>query len=137
MPSETANALMAVTNAEVGGRALRFELGTERAQRRNGDRPKSGPSASLIVKSLSFNVDDDTLGVRNYQKRRVLKRLAVLKQLLVGFVQVGVLALVFPAEEMDFGCIGPARTPGRFLRAHLECEFAPGGVEFCRRRVAH
>ena len=40
---------------------MRFKLDTERPNK-FGDRPKSAPSASLIVKSLSFNVDDDTLG---------------------------------------------------------------------------
>jgi hypothetical protein len=63
MPQTTANALVQVSDLDIGGRIVRFELGSERKEKTfGGDRPKSAPSASLIVKSLSWNVDDNLLG---------------------------------------------------------------------------
>ena len=65
MPKSTADNLVKITDLDMGGRTLRFELGSARDDKKGagsfGERPKSAPSASLIVKSLSWNVDNDML----------------------------------------------------------------------------
>ena len=46
-------------------------------------------------------VDDDAVGVADDQERRVLQRLAVLEELLVGRVEVGSRALVLSVDGRD------------------------------------
>jgi hypothetical protein len=52
---------MNITDCDIAGRAARFQMGSDRPSSRGGDRPKSAPSASLIVKSLAYAVTDDSL----------------------------------------------------------------------------
>ena len=64
MASDVADKLVAKTNVDIGGRTARFELRGQGsgAGDRSFERPRSAPSASLIVKSLAWSVDDDKLG---------------------------------------------------------------------------
>ena len=63
----TAAALAALTDVEMNGRTLRFDISTgkkaDAGDKRQsfGERPKSAPSQSLIVRNLSYNVDTEVL----------------------------------------------------------------------------
>jgi len=75
-------------------------------------------------------MDDDLLDVGDDKQRRVLERLAVLEQLLIGLVEIGVRAFVLPGEEALLPDIRPARPP-RCLsapssNARLPSRFSPG-----------
>ncbi len=65
---ETANAIAAVTDAEMNGRTLRFDGDASKGKPEGGrqsfgggDRPKSAPALSLICRNLSYNVDNEVL----------------------------------------------------------------------------
>ena len=62
----TAAAIAALTDVELDGRTLRFDIDTGKgktADKRQsfGERPKSAPGNSLIARNLSYNVDSESL----------------------------------------------------------------------------
>ena len=67
-----------------------------------------GQRRGLVEPVDEVGVDDDGREVGDHQQGRVVQRLAVLQQLLVGPVQVGVLALVLPAEAAALEDVGEA-----------------------------
>ena len=81
-------------------------------------------------------VDHDAVHVADDQQRRVLQGLAVLEELLVGRVEVLVLALVLPGEVAPLPDVGPAVAAAVLRRALLEGERLPGGVDRRGLRVA-
>ncbi len=64
------------------------------------------------------------------EEGRVLQGLAVLEQLLIGFVEVGVFAFVLPGEVVFFPDVGPALAAASLGRAGFEGEGLAGGVFF-------
>lgn len=80
-------------------------------------------------------VNEDAFDIGDDEERRVLQRLAVLEQLLIGAVQVGVLALVLPGEVALLPDVGPALTAALFGGAGFEGEPRAVGVGLGRRRV--
>ena len=88
-------------------------------------------------------VDDDALHVADDEQRRVEEGLAILEELGVGLVEVGVLAFVLPrkmAHLPDVGPASPLRTfgvpAGRLAGARLESEPLAGRISLGRRRMA-
>ncbi len=67
-----------------------------------------GEAVDLLDGAGEVGVDLDRLDVGDDEQRRVFQRLAVLEELLVGAVEVGVLALVLPGERAALPHIGPA-----------------------------
>ena len=60
----TATALVKHSGVELGGRQLKFDVGTKKVEK--GDRPQSAggasaPGPSLIVRNLPYDIDRDTL----------------------------------------------------------------------------
>ena len=82
-------------------------------------------------------VDDDALHVADDEQRRVEKGLAILEELGVGLIEVGVLTLVLPGEMAHLPDVGPALAAGRLARARLEGEPLAGRISLGRRRVAN
>ena len=82
-------------------------------------------------------MDDNLIEIARHQQRRVFERLAILEQLLVGVVEVGVPTLVFPGEVAALPDIGPALATALRADARLKGEALAGRVVFGRRRVAH
>jgi hypothetical protein len=82
-------------------------------------------------------VDLDPVDSADDQQRRILKGLPVLEQLLVGRVEVGVLALVFPGEGATLPDVGPAAAAPLRRRAGLEGKGGAGRIRFRRRRMAN
>jgi hypothetical protein len=80
-------------------------------------------------------VDNDRVDVADDQQRRVVERLAVLEQLLVGLVQVGVLALVLPAEEAALEDIRKTLPAAQLGCTVLEGEGCALGIRVGRRGV--
>ena len=103
----------------------------------------SGISRSSSVSSTDafdgvgeVRVDDDALEIGDDQQRRVQQRLAVLQELAIGLVQVGVLSLVLPGEVAHLPDVGPPVAAGRLARAGLEGVPAARGIGLGRRRLA-
>ena len=69
-----------------------------------------------------IGVDDDAIHVAHDEQRRVLQVGSILQQLIVGFVEIGVLAFVLPAEEAFLPDISPAMTALLLVGAGLESE---------------
>jgi hypothetical protein len=65
-----------------------------------------------------------------------LERFAVLEQLLIGLVQIGVFAFVLPGEEAFFPDVGRALATALLGGASLEGEPFAGGVLLGRGGVA-
>ena len=80
--------------------------------------------------------DDNPFHVAHDHERRVLKCLGIAQELLVGGVEVLVLALVLPAEEALLPDVGKAVAAGVLLRAALEGEGLAGRVHLYRLRMA-
>ena len=74
-----------------------------------------------------IGVDDDSVQVADDEYRRAGERVAVQEKLVIGVVQILVLALVFPAEEILFPDIGEAIAAAVFFRALFKAKgFARG-----------
>ena len=63
--------------------------------------PGEGNLVGLLDLVDEVRVDDNAVGVADDEQRRVLQRLAILEELLVGRVEVGVEALVLPVDGRD------------------------------------
>jgi hypothetical protein len=73
-------------------------------------------------------VDLKAVQVAHHQQRRILQRLPILQQLLVGGAQVLVLALVFPGEVAALPDIGEPAATADLLDALLEGVVGAGWV---------
>jgi hypothetical protein len=82
-------------------------------------------------------VDLDALHVGDDEEGRVLQRLPVEEELVVGLAEVGPRLLVLPAEEALFPHVGPALTGVVLVRPLLEGEALCGLVHFGGGGVAH
>jgi hypothetical protein len=85
----------------------------------------------LLHRVGEVGMDRDLLHVGHDEQGRVLQALAVLQQLLVGFGEVGVFALVLPGEKAALPDIGPALAAALLVGAGLE------GVARAARVVLH
>jgi hypothetical protein len=81
-------------------------------------------------------VDLDALDVADDQERRVLEVLAAVEQLLVGGLEVGVLALVLPGEDAALPDVGGAVPSPALGDALLERVVVTGGIGLVRRGLA-
>ena len=75
-----------------------------------------------------IGVDYDAVQVADDEDGRTSEGVAVEEELIVGVVQILVLALVFPAEEILFPDIGEAIAATVLLRAPFKAEGFPRGV---------
>ena len=75
-------------------------------------------------------VDLEAIEVADHEERRVLQGLAILEQLLIGGLQVLVLAFILPAEPGLHPDVGPALAAVGFLDALLEGVPGAFGVHF-------
>ncbi len=81
-------------------------------------------------------VDDDLVDIGDDQQGWVEQGLAVLEELLVGSIQVGMLALVLPREVAPLPDVGPAVASALGVRTSLEGKGRAGGISFRWRGVA-
>ncbi len=79
-----------------------------------------------------IGMDDQPIHVTHNQQRRVLQCLAVQEKLVIGGVQVLVLAFVLPAEEVAFPDVGPAVAAAVLGRAALKREPFTRGIDIGR-----
>jgi len=77
-------------------------------------------------------VNLELVEIANDEQRRIVERLAVLEQLLIGGPQVLVLALVFPTEFLIEPDIGAALAIVRRINAFLEREPFSGRINISR-----
>ena len=82
-----------------------------------------------------IGVDNQAIHIAHHEQGRVLQRLAVLEQLVVGGIEVFMFALVFPAEEAPFPHIGPAFAAALLGDSLLECVPFAGWVHVSRTRM--
>jgi hypothetical protein len=80
-------------------------------------------------------VDDNAVEVTQHQQRRAGERVPVQQELVVGCVQIFVLALVFPAEKALFPYVRKAVAAAVLGDTLLEAEPFPGGVGLGGRRM--
>ena len=81
-----------------------------------------GEFVSFLNRAVEIGADDVAVEIADDEQRRIEQRFAVAEQLLVGFVEVLLFALVFPAETALFPHVGKAalgRLAGvrRFVRS--------------------
>ena len=79
-----------------------------------------------------IGMDDDLIGVRDDQQRRVLERLAVLEQLVVSLLQIFMLAFVLPTEVAAVPDVGPAIAAFLLGDAIFEGEEIAFGIQIDR-----
>ena len=77
-----------------------FEHGAEHAQVFRAVNLGVGELVGLLDRAVEVGADDVAVEIADDQQGRIEQRLAVAEQLLVGFVEVLLLALVFPAEAV-------------------------------------
>jgi len=126
------------------GRLLRPEglrVAHDRAQDaqrlpRSGGEIGQAEGVDLLDGAREVGVHLEAIQVADHQEGRVLQRLAVVQQLLVGRRQVLALALVLPGEVAPFPDVGEAITAGRLLRALLEGVPVAGRVRLIGRGEA-
>ena len=85
-----------------------------------------------LGRGREVGMDLEAVHVADDQQRRILQVLAVAKELVVGFLQVFVLAFVFPAEVAAHPHVGPAVAAFGLLNALLESVPLALGVGFGR-----
>ena len=78
----------------------------------------------------------ETVKVADHEQRGILERLAVLQQLVIGCLQVLVLALVLPGEVAALPHVGEAVATAGLLRALLKGVPVAGRVGLVRRHHA-
>ena len=99
---------------DLRGGALRFEeIGileqrAEKAQILRAINLVVGELVGLLDRAVEVGADDVAVEIADDQQRRIEQRFAVAEQLLVGFVEVLLLALVFPGEAALFPHVGKA-----------------------------
>ena len=103
--------------------------------RRQGE-PGQVEGMDLLGGAREVRVDLEAVHVADDQQRRVFQGLAVQLQLLVGGLEVLVLALVFPTEMIPHPDIGPALLVFAGLHPFLEGLPIAVGVGFGRFRLA-
>ena len=91
----------------------------------------------MLGRVHEIGVDDDALHIRNHQQRRIEQRFPVLQQLLIGRIQVFVLALVLPGEKALLPYICPALTAALLADTRLEGEGVAGGIGLRWRGMPH
>ena len=96
-----------------------------------------GDLIDLLDRVGEVGVDEDALHVGYHQERRIVERLAVLEQLLIGFVEVSLFALVLHREMVFFPHIGPALAALLLAHPSLVGEALAGRVVLGGRGVAH
>lgn len=82
-----------------------------------------------------IGVDDDSVQVADDEEERVGERVAVEEELIICVVQILMLALVFPAEEILFPDIGEAIAAAVLFRALFKAEVFARGIGFGGRGV--
>jgi hypothetical protein len=78
-------------------------------------------------------VDDDAIDVAHDEQRRILQRLTILQQLLIGFIEVGVFALIFQREELALHRAGASSWPRRIQGEVLAVIDLRGGMPIKQR----
>lgn len=81
-------------------------------------------------------MDDDAVDVADHEQGRLLEGLVVLEELLVGFVEIAVLAFVFPGEASLFPHVGKAVAAGGCVGADFKGKPVAGGLYIERLGVA-
>ena len=123
----------AASSVTCGGRLRRAErvgLGEDGAQQRQARRVEQvvQPDLDHLLDGVGeVGVDLEAVHVAHDQERRVLQDFAVLEELLVGGVEVLVLALVLPGEEALLPDVGPALAAALLARPILEGKACPVG----------
>jgi len=83
-----------------------------------------------------IGVDDDSVQVADDEEERVGERVAVKEELVIGVVQILVLTLVFPAEEILFPDIGEAIAAAVLFRALFKAKVFARGIGLGGRGMA-
>ena len=78
--------------------------------------------ADLFDAVGEIGMDDNAIDVRDDQQRRILQRLTILQELLIGFIEIGVLAFVFPREETFLPHIGESPIRPAIYRRRLQTQ---------------
>ena len=107
-----------------------IEDGPQLGQALWGEQIIQGQRRHLLDGVSEVGVNDDALDVGNDEQRRVLERFPVEQELVIGFVQVLVFALVLPGEEALFPNIGPALTAPLLVGSRFESEVLAGRIIF-------
>ena len=81
-------------------------------------------------------MDDDSVKIAQDEQGRVLKRIAIEEELVIGGIQILMLALVLPAEEAPLPDIREPVTAAMLGNAALKAEGVARGVKFYRGRMA-
>ncbi len=103
---------------------------TDRADLTQGD------PMHLRRRAGEVGVDFKVARVAGDKQRRIIERLAVLQELLVGLGEVGASALVFEGEEAAFPDVGPTVAAAALGGPFFEGKDLAGGVGFSRLGVA-
>jgi hypothetical protein len=64
--------------------------------------------------------NNNMVDVRDNQQWRILKGITVAQKLVIGFLQIGMFAFVFPPEKTKFRNIRPALSSTGLCRAHFK-----------------
>jgi len=92
------------------------------------------PSGDRVGK---IGMDDNTVKVAKYEQWRILEGITIEEELVIGGVQVLMLALVLPTEETLLPDIRETFSTAMLGDAALKTEVFTGGVKFSRRRMPY